>query len=182
MTTKRAIILRGPPCSGKSSVSCELFQRLKTTAKFVSLDDGWNPGERRFKNDGRYVDLESDAETLVIELGFGEPNGESFAGATRNPNEWLTVLKNAKRSVHVFLLQPSAEEVFRRIAHDRKAEDQEYFRCAAWRYYRADGVCTHEAFGQRLGGALSEHVIDTGQEPKEATASRILQAIGATVD
>ncbi|MCI0589042.1 MAG: hypothetical protein L0323_19670 [Planctomycetes bacterium] len=175
MTRKTAVVLRGPPCGGKSTVGSELARQLASSV-LVSLDDGWNPSERRFKKDGRYADLVSNAETLIIELGFGEPAGESFPGATREPAAWLKVLREAGRSIHLFLLMPPLKETLRRIGADRGAQSRLYFGDAA-RRYEPGGVCSPDAFKERIGDAYTEEVIDTSLESPEATAERILRAI-----
>ncbi len=177
MTGKTAIVLRGPPCGGKTSVGCEIARQLASPVTFISLDDGWSPCERRFANDGRYSDLASDVQTLIIELGFGEPAGESFAGATRDPNAWLKVLRESGRSVFLFLLQPPLEETFRRIGKDRPGDSHQYYRCAALRY-ESGGVCSRDAFKERIGDAYTERTVDTSQEPKETTARQIVGLIG----
>ena len=176
MSRKIAIVLRGPPCGGKTSVACEVARQLASPVTFISLDDGWSHGEQRFKNDGRYSDLASDVQTLIVELGFGEPVGESFAGATRDPNAWLKILRESGRSVFLFLLQPPLEETFRRIARDRPGHSHQYFRCAALRY-ESGGVCSRDAFRERIGHAYAERTIDTSEETKEATARRIVEEI-----
>ncbi len=173
----RAVVLRGPPCGGKSKVAGELKKQLTSSSALVSLDEGWGRDEKRFRDDGRYSDLISPVDTLIVELGFGEPIGESFHGATRDPGAWLRVLREAGRSVKLFLLKPPVHEVFKRISIDRHPRQQEYFRCAALRYENG-GVCTHEVFEERIGSAYSELVIDTSRESKEMTAARILQEIG----
>lgn len=178
MTQRRAVVLRGPPCGGKTVVTAELVRLLPSPPACVSLDNGWGRDEWRFRGVGRYSDLGSKVEdTLIIELGFGEPIGESFPGATRDPTAWLRVLAQADRSVHLFLLQPPLEETFRRILKDRPPHLQQYYRCAALRY-ETGGVCSHEAFTERLGGSYLEHKVDTSGETEKTTAERILRAIG----
>lgn len=49
------------------------------------LDDRWGYGEERFSGSSRYGDLGGQPEVLIIELGYGEPAGEGFPCATRNP-------------------------------------------------------------------------------------------------
>lgn len=155
----------------------ELAKQLASSSALVSLDEGWNRTGKRFRDDGRYSDLISPVDTLIIELGFGEPVGESFHGATRDPGAWSRVLREAGRSVKLFLLKPPITEVFRRISMDRPSHLQEYFRCAALRYENG-GVCAHEVFMERIGSAYSEIPIDTSRDSKEKTVARILQEIG----
>ena len=176
MTRRVAIVLRGPPCSGKTRVKNILLRKLQS-ASFVSLDDGWGVDEKRFRGVDPYADLRVNTDVLIIELGFGEPAGEMSAGATRNPGGWLGVLADEKRTVHLFLLQPPIAEVFRRIEHDRPPGSEAYFRHAAVRY-KPNGVCSAEAFNERLGGAYQEMCLDTSLESESETARRILEAVG----
>jgi hypothetical protein len=176
MAGKTAIVLRGPPCGGKTKVKDILLRELRST-HFVSLDDGWGKGEVRFRGVDPYADLRVNADALIIELGFGEPVGETSAGATRDPSGWLRVLEDEGRTMHLFLLKPPLGEVFRRIEHDRNPDSQVYFRCAALRY-EPNGVCSAEVFKERLGGAYREICVDTSLESESETARRIMNAIG----
>ena len=176
MKGRTAIVLRGPPCGGKTKVKDVLLGRLHST-HFVSLDNGWGKGEARFQGVDPYADLRVNVNILIIELGFGEPVGEMFAGATRNPSGWLRVLADEGRTVHLFLLKPPLGEVFRRIEHDRHSDSQLYFRCAALQY-EPNGVCSAEIFKERLGGAYQEVCVDTSLESESETARRIMNAIG----
>ena len=142
MSIGPAIILRGPPCGGKTTVAVALRQRLPSN-HFVSLDDGWGVGELRFLAGEAYSDLNTGADVLLVELGFGEPVGEAFAGATRDPMKWLNVLANGGRSVHLFLLKPPFDEVRHRIAKDRPPHMHQYFLDAA-RRYESGGICSSQ--------------------------------------
>jgi hypothetical protein len=176
MTKNSAIVLRGPPCAGKTTVKDVLLRRLPSR-HFVSLDDGWADGESRAQDDDPYADLRVDAQVLIIELGFGEPVAQRFAGATRNPAKWLGVLSEENRSTYLFLLKPPLAEVLRRIAVDRSIAMHAYYRTAAHRY-ESGGVCSPTAFGARLGEGFTETYIDTSSESAVQSADRILKVVG----
>jgi hypothetical protein len=167
-----AIILRGPPCGGKTTVSRELLRRAPSS-QFVSLDDGWGAGEARFLRSDAYRDLKASVDTLVVELGFGEPAGESFAGATRDPASWLAVLADDDRSTYMFLLKPSLEELRRRIVRDRDPRLVAYFVDAALKY-ETGGLCSYDAFSSRLPAGTAETLIDTSLEPMTRVVDRIM--------
>ncbi len=100
-----AIILHGPPGTGKSAISDEIAKRT-TGTKRISLDDGWAMHERPAKPlAARYDDIRQAKEPiLLIELGFGEPANLNSIGATRGAEEWVRVLRDAGRHVFAFLL------------------------------------------------------------------------------
>jgi len=107
-TTKRkiAVVLRGPPSIGKTSVTNLLAAKLLPgSMKGIDLDDGWGKDQnRRFPaGAGRYADLKTPEDLLVLELGCGEPGG-GVLGATLNPREWVSILESERRQIHAFLL------------------------------------------------------------------------------
>jgi len=57
----------------------------------------------------------------VLELNWGEPIGEGFPGATRNPWEWAEILTNDGRELRLFRLTARPAEVVRR-ARERFAK------------------------------------------------------------
>src|SRR5947209_9424666 len=90
-----AVILRGPPAIGKSSVTRLLAEKmLPGTIKQIDLDQGWgNRQNWRFPaGAGRYADLKATDDLLVLELSCGEP-GAGVLGATLNPREWVSILE-----------------------------------------------------------------------------------------
>jgi hypothetical protein len=115
MSRRIAIILHGPPGTGKSTLSDEIYRRLP--ARHISLDGGWMPGEIRHRGGpGRYADLATAVErVLLIELGCGEPLDMSFAGATRGAPEWICALKQSGREVFGFRLLAEPDDAAQRI-------------------------------------------------------------------
>jgi len=118
---KKAIILRGPPAVGKSKTREKLLERLRSLSPPISgthiyLDDGWGAGEVRLSA-SPYSDLVAVHEdVVVIELGCGEIYTraqlnnqvlwllDARPGATRNPREWVNILKSQGRDTRSFLL------------------------------------------------------------------------------
>ena len=84
MGRKVAIVLRGPPGAGKSNVARAL-ELLHSNSGRVELDQYWGIGEKRFVGSCRYWDLRNPPDFLIVELGYGEPDGEAFPGATKCP-------------------------------------------------------------------------------------------------
>jgi hypothetical protein len=173
MDRKIAIVLRGPPGAGKTTIACEIRRRLKVTTGFVMLDTFWYPGEKRFEGHCRYWDLIDDCDALIIELGYGEPEPEKFFGATKNPGEWLHILEAGGREVFFFLLwAPIAESLLRKQGR----MESSYAREAHQRY--DDGnACSQSVFIPRLLRPVFEPLIRTDQHSIQATADQILAAV-----
>jgi hypothetical protein len=114
---KFAVILRGPPAIGKSSVTKLLAAKiLPGSTKRIDLDDGWGKDQnRRFPpGERRYADLKTPEDLLVLELGCGEPGG-GLLGATLNPREWVSILESEGRQIHAFLLWTDYETWQKRL-------------------------------------------------------------------
>ena len=174
MSRKVAIILRGPPGAGKSAVARELRRRLQVTSGFVILDNFWYPGEKRFKGPGRYSDLVDDCDALIIELGYGEPEPENFAGATKNPGEWLDILEAAGREVFFFLLWVPIDES---LLRKRGRMELSYAREGHERYDEGN-VCSQPVFSKFLPRPFSELLIRTDQQPIAHTVDQIMATVG----
>jgi hypothetical protein len=165
--TRLAIVLRGVPNAGKSTVSDGLQGYLGLRPKSqVSLDDGWGAGERRSNPATRYSELLEQPNVLLIELGYGDL-------ATTNPREWLDILERESRLVVFVLLDVSKRECLKREA-TRKKLPLSYAE-AAWNRYDS-GVCRSSSFFA-LAGKYSETRIETDQTDLATTLSRILAAI-----
>lgn len=107
-----ALILRGPGAVGKTTV----LDRIQSTwrgrgrsVRLVRLDEGWETGQFR-RSDGpatdRYQDLlGAPTDLLLVRLGWGEPDwGRGSAlGASRNPKEWVDLLRERYRLVLIRL-------------------------------------------------------------------------------
>lgn len=115
MDRRVAIILHGPPCTGKTAIAEELQRRVP--ARLISLDDGWLRGEFRHSGgERRYADVAGAPEpVLIIEVGCGEPPDLSFFGATRGAAEWVGVLRAAGREVFPFLLTADQATALARV-------------------------------------------------------------------
>jgi hypothetical protein len=115
---KIAIVLHGPPCSGKTQTANELVRRLTPArSRFVSLDVGWAPGHPRYSPGSlRYADLVAAPEpVLVIEIGCGEPCDLKFPGATQGAAEWIELLRRSNRRVLAFALRMDWDDARARL-------------------------------------------------------------------
>jgi hypothetical protein len=118
-----AIVLHGPPGAGKTQTISELCGRHTSgTVRVVSLDDGWlasGPQAHTFRyrpGQDRYRELREATEpVLLIELACGEPEDLTFPGATRRPDEWVDVLRQAGRRLFVFLLWTDWDDAVQRL-------------------------------------------------------------------
>lgn len=173
---RKAIILRGAPGSGKTTVAKTLRDHLGLAqSSHVSLDDGWCPGEQRYSGIGRYDDLRGHSDYLLIELGYGEPLGEGFEGATKNPAEWVAVLEDDERQPFFFLLDVGKDECLRRVAA-RGNMNRQYAE-AAWLRYAQGRVCSSSAFTSRLGSEYAERGLDTEVKDLETVVADILETV-----
>lgn len=172
-----AIVLRGPVAVGKTTVGRALLREAGSTVREpVILDVGWAPGERRFNGgSARYEDLRKlpSSGVVVIELGWGEPIGEGFKGATRNPGEWAEVLREDGRELRLFRLRARRREVIDRAEHKltKPLHRFDTSHVLHWfsRYEKDQDV---KSLPSRLG--LAEEIIDTTQLTSEQVAKVIL--------
>jgi hypothetical protein len=113
---------------------------------------------------------------LILELGYGEPEDESYPGATKNPREWISILENDGRDIYCFVLQIPEAETLQRVQrrHDLLAD---YAKMAHDRY-KPGGVCDSPNFTRLMGRGLSEETIDTNQHDLATTVARIVTKIG----
>lgn len=174
MTRRVAIVLRGAPGAGKSPVADALRERYTLPkSSHVSLDTFWGPGQKRFAGHCRYWDLRDQPDVLIIELGYGEPHGGSFLGATKNPREWVSILENDGREIFFFLLQVSQCEGQRR----KKAKGDPVYSPEVYKRYEADGECSHTVFSALLGNGHLEEPIDTEKTDVPGMVDRIVTKV-----
>jgi hypothetical protein len=114
---------------------------------------------------------------LIIELGYGEPAGESVPGATKNPREWVSIFENDGREVFFFLLDIRESETQKRVS-SRNDLPPAYAKVAHDRY-KPGGVCSSATFSALLGAAHAEETINTEQQDLAATVARIVTKVGA---
>lgn len=126
MAGRLAIVLRGPVAVGKTTVGWVLLSKLGQATGIINLDNEWGSRERRSRGGSeRYADLENREESiLVLELAYGEPNlfgpngtvnlGASL-GATRNPKEWVDIIKRQGHEVISFVIWDTWEHVQERL-------------------------------------------------------------------
>lgn len=171
---RTAIILRGPPTAGKTTLANAVCARFgETDSAHVILDSGWGLGEQRHSgcSESRYADLRDPRRLMVIELGYGEPADSSFPGATLNPAEWIAILEEEQRELFFFCLSMSAEVALQRKRTDRETSEPGL----GYTRYAAGGNCSHEQFVIRIR-PYSERTIDSDGTPDE-TLRLILTAI-----
>lgn len=173
--TPVAVILRGPPCGGKTTVAKRLLECFGDDASLAILDRFWMPGEKRYLGICRYWDLFDESPVLIVELGYGEPHGDAFHGATRNPREWLTLLEASGRRPLFFLIWAPWEETRTRLLK-RRITNPDAGRGDHRRYDEGE-VCSSSQFIARVGTAYTETRIET----KEATFDVMCDGIVAQV-
>jgi len=166
---KLAIILRGPPATGKSTIAeaiCASASTSGRSAKMVNLDHGWSANERPAQNGGpaRYPELVScEEDVLVIELAQGEPCliGVPGEGATLNPSEWLNLIKPG-RAVFSFLLWADWDHLAAWL-RKRGATDLGFFE-KCYRLHQDDAL--FRDFAVR-GGILEQRISVPDKTPTE---------------
>jgi len=113
----RAVALRGPIGVGKTEAARRILELTGSSPEgLIDLDQGWARGERRYAGgQARYEDLRGRPEpVIVLELVWGEPIGEGFPGATRNPSEWADILTDEGRELRLFRLTARPAVIIRR--------------------------------------------------------------------
>src|SRR6266851_3143086 len=166
---RHAIILRGPPAIGKSCVTRLLIAKIPCgQSKWIDLDDGWGKAQnKRYPSrEGRYADLKTPEDFLILELCCGEPGDCSFSGATRNPREWVSILENERREIRAFLLWTDLDTWRRRLLKKEKGGDP-----GAEQYYKLFERDEWKNFPQVA--CVREEYIDTTMLTEEEVANRI---------
>jgi hypothetical protein len=177
MARRLAVVLRGPPGTGKTTLSRGLqdhFGLLRDS--HVVLDRYWIPREKRFDGPDRYWDLRNQPDILLIELGFGEPFREPFAGATKNPSGWVSILDSDRREICLFCLTVDKRECLRRVA--ARGDMSAAAASAAWDRYAPGQVCSSQAFTSRLSPPRTEHTVNTQALDPTSTVRLLVDKIG----
>ncbi len=174
----KAIVLRGPPGVGKSAVRDLLRAHLGKSVRYINLDAHWGKGEwRSAYPEFRYADLQLATEpVLVIELAWGEPDGLAFPGATRGANEWMGILKAAKREIFPFFLTAQWSDILKRLT-DRHGHDGNHNVLAELgraSFYEHN----HALFCYPDIPGITERTVDTTGKTAESVAETIKKIAG----
>ena len=172
----KAIILRGPPAVGKSTVRDLILAHVGAAGRYINLDAHWGIGEWRYADSAfRYADLHLATEpVLVMELAWGEPPDFSFPGATRGANEWVDVLRQAGRQIYAFLLTADWHEIVTRLiarhGHPLAAMNQ-IGRASFYEHH-------HHYFMYPVIAGFTEQTIDTTGRSEQEVADEVRKAAG----
>lgn len=150
-----AILLRGPQCTGKTTTA----QILLAGKKPVSLDDG------------NYDQLRTSDDVLVIELGYGESEGEP-PGPTREPAQWQQVLADEKRELYAFFLTAD------RSVREERAKKERWRNVSAGTLNASDAIHRRPevtAFAKTAG--ITEVTIDTSRKSESEVADEIRETV-----
>ncbi|BCU70366.1 AAA family ATPase [Stygiolobus caldivivus] len=111
---KIAIIIRGPPGTGKTTVIKELervlFDKYHIKCELEILDRFDFKEEQR--NNRKYINLKNilsrDPQCILIELAWGD-------GATSKPNEWVELLRQKGFKIFLFRLTATKKDIEERV-------------------------------------------------------------------
>lgn len=165
---KLVIILRGPPGVGKTTIGrkiCAVARERGRTVKMVNLDHGWLAHERPSRSGGaaRYPELVSCPEdVIVVELAQGEPSLADAPGdgATRNPLEWINLVR-PERQVFSFFLWAEWEQLEPRLIARREPNLAFAKRC--FDLHKTDPL--FRTFAER--GGIPEQQVPADKTPDE---------------
>ncbi len=162
--TKLALVIRGPPCSGKSYLREYLRRSLTKEAGPLATTLDIHSGAPDDSRPRTYSDLDSvKQDCILIELGYG-------GDATKRPNVWAEKLRKQSFVLVLFRLEVSLDEANRRCKERKNWQDgwtEEW-----WNRYRTDGDIMK--FSAKLG--LQETLVDT-TDGLENAAEKVLGLI-----
>lgn len=164
-----AIVVRGPPSTGKS----ETCRRLAHVAGELGMStqtivlDRYEPEPVNDDAERRYPALRSlDARWVLLELGYG-------GFATKNPATWADIAKGQGYALHLFRLTAPKEAVAARSKGRTDGMTSDISLAMLERYASEEQFT---AFAQKLG--LAEETIDTSSLTGVETARLILRSLG----
>lgn len=170
---KIAIVLHGPPCSGKTETAKELVRRLTPArSSFLSLDAGWMPGHFRYHpGPQRYADVAAVSEpVLLIEVGCGEPCDLRLPGATQGAAEWVDVLRRANRRIHAFALRMDWDDARARLLDRYRGRP-----AALFEFWQHVGLYALFVHGDPIATFPAE--VELSEEPLDSSKMTIVEMV-----
>jgi hypothetical protein len=169
---KKAIILRGPPAIGKSTIKDCLLKKLALGEEaFLNLDKG---------QASQIPDRESQ-EILILELAYGEDTPPSTRyGLTRNPKQWVESIRSQGRDIQSFLVYAEWAKAQQRV-RSKWREDGQAQACWKEDEYVQNQRPYHEFYTTEECGAfaanagLSEQRLDFDKSAEELAEYVLLQ-------
>jgi thymidylate kinase len=168
LSIKVALIFRGPPGTGKSSLIDSLSELLKNkyTIGIINLDQQWLI--KSSDNRERYY---PDLSGLTSDIVFIEV---AYAGnSTKNPKHWCDVLRVSSYKIRSFFLDTDMETCVKRV----KARKDNLTPKEVRTYWKKDHM---EPFfkGFALRANVKEVIISTDHREIADIANEILKDIG----
>ncbi len=175
---KIAIILHGPPTTGKTTISSEICRRMAGEARWIHLDQGWGgPGDPKDRSkESGYSDIQNARErVLILELADGEPSDPNVKGATRGAERWARLLREDGRELFAYLLSRNWPDAVRRLV-ERHEGNFDRFLAQLRTYVRYHASDRPMAFPAAAG--LNEHEIVTSGRTVDEVVNEIMMRSG----